>query len=255
MPVEQVGHREVGQQPPATEDDEVVGRVLHLAHEVAGDEHGAPLVGEVAQQFAHPPDALGIQPVDRLVEQQHVRVAEQRRRDAEPLPHAEREAAHPLVRDGLEADEVDHLVDPGDRQPVGLRERPQVGGARCAPGAGLRGSMSAPTRRMGCRSDRYGRPSTVAVPEVGRVRPRTQRIVVVLPDPLGPRKPVTRPGSDRHGEVVDGDPGAVRLGQARRARSRRQHGDRRFPGDRGAPHRGPSGSTRWERPVRPTRRG
>jgi hypothetical protein len=36
---------------------------------------------------------------------------------------------------------------------------------------------------------------TVAVPAVGRSRPRIIRIVVDLPAPFGPRKPVTRPGS------------------------------------------------------------
>src|SRR4051794_17887536 len=35
----------------------------------------------------------------------------------------------------------------------------------------------------------------VAVPVVGRMRPRSMRRVVVLPAPLGPRKPVMRPGS------------------------------------------------------------
>jgi hypothetical protein len=55
-------------------------------------------------------------------------------------------------------------------------------------------SRTTPTRRAGRSSSGYGRPSTVAVPEVGRARPRTIRKVVVLPAPLGPRKPVTRPG-------------------------------------------------------------
>src|SRR5580704_9716076 len=35
----------------------------------------------------------------------------------------------------------------------------------------------------------------VAVPAVGCTSPSSMRRVVVLPDPLGPRKPVTRPGS------------------------------------------------------------
>ena len=34
----------------------------------------------------------------------------------------------------------------------------------------------------------------VAVPDVGAVRPTMTRIVVDLPAPFGPRKPVTRPG-------------------------------------------------------------
>ena len=154
-----------------------------------------PSSASAAQQFAHPADALGVQSVDRLVEQQDVGVAEQRGRDAEPLVHAQREAAHPLVGDGLQADQLDHLVHPRARAARCSAPGRAGGGRRCGPGAGRRGSISAPTRRIGWASSRYGRPSTVAVPEVGRVRPRMQRIVVVLPEPLGPRKPVTRPGS------------------------------------------------------------
>ena len=40
----------------------------------------------------------------------------------------------------------------------------------------------------------YWRSLTVAVPEDGASRPTIMRIVVDLPAPLGPRKPVTRPG-------------------------------------------------------------
>ena len=36
---------------------------------------------------------------------------------------------------------------------------------------------------------------TSAVPLVGRIRPSSARSVVDLPEPLGPRKPVTRPAS------------------------------------------------------------
>ena len=52
-----------------------------------------------------------------------------------------------------------------------------------------------------------------------------QRIVVVLPEPFGPRKPVTRPGSMRDGELVDGDAGAVRLRQPVELDHARQHGE------------------------------
>ena len=32
-------------------------------------------------------------------------------------------------------------------------------------------------------------PATIAVPDVGRMMPHSMRIVVVLPEPFGPRKP------------------------------------------------------------------
>ena len=58
-------------------------------------------------------------------------------------------------------------------------------------------SSAAPTVAAGSGRSAYGVPSKVAVPDVGRTSPRRQRSVVVLPAPLGPRKPVTRPGWTR----------------------------------------------------------
>ena len=87
-PGQDLGRRGVGDQPPAPDDDQPVGGLLHLAHQVARDQHGATLVGEPAQELADPADAVEVEPVDRLVEQQHPRVAEQRRRDAQSLAHA-----------------------------------------------------------------------------------------------------------------------------------------------------------------------
>src|SRR6185437_3480720 len=55
-------------------------------------------------------------------------------------------------------------------------------------------SSSEPTSYRGRTIPAYGRPPISAVPEVGVSRPRIIRMVVVLPAPLGPRNPVTRPG-------------------------------------------------------------
>src|SRR4051812_46073308 len=54
----------------------------------------------------------------------------------------------------------------------------------------------------------------VAVPELGRTRPSSIRKVVVFPAPLGPRKPVMRPGStekDRESTAVKVPKRLVRL--------------------------------------------
>ena len=89
----------VGDQPAAADDDEVVGGDRHLVHQVAGDEDRAALGGQPLHQVPDPDDALGVEPVDRLVEDEDRRVAEQRGGDAEPLAHAEREAARALAGD------------------------------------------------------------------------------------------------------------------------------------------------------------
>ena len=52
-------------------------------------------------------------------------------------------------------------------------------------------------RGPGCRARGSGRSSTAELPASGSERPTSIRIVVVLPAPLGPRNPVTVPGSQR----------------------------------------------------------
>ena len=60
-------------------------------------------------------DALGIEAVRRLVEDQDLGLAEQRRRESETLAHPEREPFDSLVRGVRESDELEHLVDPPAR--------------------------------------------------------------------------------------------------------------------------------------------
>src|SRR4051794_15401016 len=59
-------------------------------------------------------------------------------------------------------------------------------------------SSRIPTRRPGFGRSRYRPPRICAWPLSGSERPTSIRIVVVLPAPLGPRKPVTVPGSQRN---------------------------------------------------------
>jgi hypothetical protein len=64
---------------------------------VAGDQHRATLLGQRAEQAARPAGAGRVQPVGRLVEDEDRRVAEQRGRQAEPLPHPERASSMRIV--------------------------------------------------------------------------------------------------------------------------------------------------------------
>ena len=74
----------------APDDDEVVGHQRHLREEVARHEDGATLPRQVDEHVADPADALGVEPVRRLVEEDRVRIAEQHAGQAEALAHAER---------------------------------------------------------------------------------------------------------------------------------------------------------------------
>lgn len=123
---DEIRHAGVRHQPPLADDDQVVGGEGHLTHQVRRDEDRAALTGERLHEVADPVDALGVQSVHRLVEHQDLGVAEQRARDTEPLPHAERESLGALLRHRREADGLQHLADPGRRDAVALRETEEV---------------------------------------------------------------------------------------------------------------------------------
>jgi hypothetical protein len=82
--------------------------------------------GQRPEQIAHPPDALRVQPVGRLVENQHLRIPQQRRRHAEALPHAQRVSPECAAADRGEPDKLQDLVRPRQRDARGLADDAQM---------------------------------------------------------------------------------------------------------------------------------
>ena len=83
----------VGAQQPAVEQDhDARGDLLDLRQDVRGDQHGMR-AGERADQIAHGDDLMRIEPAGRLVEHQHLRIAEERGRDRHTLAKAARQLA------------------------------------------------------------------------------------------------------------------------------------------------------------------
>ena len=115
---------------------------------MARHEHGAAARGELAEVVAQPADAVGVEAVGRLVEQQDLRVAEQRAGEGEALAHAEREAAGALVGRRLEPDLGEHLVDPagGDAAEGGHGPEVVAGGAAGVHAAGVEDGADDPGR-------------------------------------------------------------------------------------------------------------
>ena len=69
-----------------------------------------PSAASERRNLSHPDDPFGIDPVERLVHHHDGRVAEHRRRDAQPLAHAEGVAAGFAIGRAREADHVDDFV-------------------------------------------------------------------------------------------------------------------------------------------------
>jgi hypothetical protein len=204
------GH--VGDEASASDDDDVAGGQRHLAHQVAGDEDGAAAGSVRGEQVADPPHAVGVQPVDRLVQDEDLGVGQQGGGDAEALAHAEREAAGALAGHVLQPDHVDDLVDAAAGNAVGRGQRPQVlvgrsgrvhrtGLEQCADdlqrarvlgvGAAVDGD-AAGGRRVQAEDEPHGR---------------------ALAGAVRPQEAGDDAGLDGEAEVVDGGLGAVGLGQ------------------------------------------
>ena len=189
-----LGHRRVLHEPAPVDDHDLVDGLRDLGEDVARDEHRAALGRERAEEVAEPADPLRVEPVRRLVEDEHLRVAEERGREPEPLAHPERVALRAPTRGAGQLDEVEQLVDPRGRDARRGREHAQVVTARPAR-MGVerlehRADAMSGADELGIRDIEDGRPA-----RVGRTRPRIARSVVDFPAPFGPRNPVTVPGA------------------------------------------------------------
>ena len=106
----QLGERRLDDQLAAGDDQHVVDRLRDLGEHVARHQHRAAAGRVRADEVAQPAHALGVETVRRLVQDQQLGVAEQRRGETEPLAHAERVALHAPVGGALELDELQHLA-------------------------------------------------------------------------------------------------------------------------------------------------
>jgi len=141
----------IGEHPAATDHHDVIGDVLHLGPS-DGWRRGWPVPPRRGSGGAGASDdSLWVHAVERLVHDDHRRVAEHGGGDAESLAHAERVPARLATCRRAEADEIDHGVDPG--WPPWPGSGPSTAGGSRAERLGWRAaaSTSAPTWLSGCR--------------------------------------------------------------------------------------------------------
>ena len=122
----QVGQRRLEDELPVGDDDHVVDGLLHLGEEVGRDQHRVSDRGLMADERAQPLDALGVEPVRGLVEDQDLRVPEKGGGQLEALPHPQGELAHPASGNVREPDQRQRLVHPRPGQSRTDGHHPQV---------------------------------------------------------------------------------------------------------------------------------
>src|SRR5262249_38788287 len=93
------------------DDRDAVAKLFDLVEEVAREQDRDSLAREPAHEVAHVAHPCRIEPGRRLVEEQELRPAQERARDAESLPHAMRVAADAILGTVAQLDDLEDLVD------------------------------------------------------------------------------------------------------------------------------------------------
>ena len=188
-----------------------------------------PVGVQLAEDLPQREPALRVEPRGRLVEEQDRRPVEDRPRDHQPLGHPARQREHRRLRPSWRAGTARAAVRGGGATRP-RRSRTDVPWKyRFSHTVSCRSSVfCCDTTPISClASAGWATTSTVpsrALPEVGITRVVSIPAVVVLPAPLGPRRPKISPARDRQVEPVDGrEVGArVDLGQVDGADDRRR---------------------------------
>jgi hypothetical protein len=120
----------IGDEPAAADDHQMIGGLRHLREQMARHQDGAALGGQSLHEPPDPEDALRVQAVDRLVEEQDFRIAQQGARQAQSLRHTQGESAGRFTGDLRQTHQPQYLLHPGFRQPVGGRHPFQMGSRR-----------------------------------------------------------------------------------------------------------------------------
>ncbi|CAL2066229.1 hypothetical protein GPN2_13955 [Streptomyces murinus] len=108
----QFGERAGEDNPSGGEDGHLRAQRLDVVHPVAGEHHTRAVRREPVQDTVHMPLARRVEAVGGLVQDEQPGPGEQGGGEPEPLPHAEREAAHPVVGDLAQTDLGEHFPDP-----------------------------------------------------------------------------------------------------------------------------------------------
>ena len=171
-----------------------------------------PCCGQVDEQGTDPFDAVEVEAVDGLVEDQHRRVGQQRHGDAQALAHAQRERTGGPVGHFGQADRGEHLVHAprpdADRGTEG--EQVVAGAAAAVNGLGVeqRANLSQRGGRLDVRPavDQRGSGSR---PVQAEDHPHRRR----LTGPVGTEEAGDDTGPDGGADGVDGELVAVSLGE------------------------------------------
>ncbi len=182
----------LGHAPAAVDDHDPVAGGRHVLQHVAGEQDRPAVACVPLEALPQRSERVWVQPARRLVEQEHLRLGDQRRGEREPPPRPVRARTHDLVRGLLQVGRGERRVDVG-----GVAAGPRGGEAQLVPHR-ARGMEPVAVEhatdaavRLGVAARRAGQPEQ---------DPKRRR----LPGPVGPEEAAHAPLRHRERQPVDG---------------------------------------------------
>ena len=164
---------------------------LGLVHVVGGDQHGEAVGGQRMDLVPEFAPRLGVDARGRLVEQQQLRARQRAGAERQPLLPAAGQIARELLLAAGQAEPLDRRARGGNRlcDAVDARDEFQILAHRkiLIEAEALRHVADLALDLVGLGADVVAEAGAVALSGVSN--PHSMRMVVVLPEPLGPRKP------------------------------------------------------------------
>ena len=107
------GQLSAGHQSAAMQDRHALADALNVAEDMGGEQHGhAALLGHSPDELQEIVASQRVEPGRRLVEQQHLRIVDQRLGKPDLLAHAGGELTEPLIANGDQLELFEQCVDP-----------------------------------------------------------------------------------------------------------------------------------------------
>jgi hypothetical protein len=193
----EVGDGAEGDEPGHVDVAEAAA-ALGLVHVVGGDEEGDTLAGELEEEVPEGAAGDGVDAGGRLVEEDDLGGVDDGAGEGEALLPAAGELRDATCEIGFEAGEGEEFLDAG----VGDGRGEAVGGGvevevfgdgEVFVEAELLTHVADMALDVLAASLRMSMPRMVPVPSLGTSRPQRALMMVVLPEPLGPRKPKISP--------------------------------------------------------------
>ncbi len=187
--------RRVGPDPTPLDQHDTIGQQLGTGEDVGGEEDRPTALRVLPQEGAHDAGLLDLEPVHRLVEQQHRGVAGERGDERHGAPHTGRERVGAPVRVVVDPQRRGQVRDAVARTRDPVADEGEMVAHRAA-GMHLDTAQVHAEHLVGPRVLQERSAAELTRPGPG-VRPHRRRMSDVFPAPFRPRTRVTVPGSGR----------------------------------------------------------